>query len=63
MKLGGEYIRVSDKEAESYKEKGYEYCPKKEWKINVRDVLRAQQAAEAERKAKIKAEARKNRKK
>lgn len=33
-----EYSRVSDEIAdEKIKNKGWKYCPKSEWKINVRD--------------------------
>jgi hypothetical protein len=31
------YLRVSDGEAEKYVRQGYSYCPRSEWKINVRD--------------------------
>lgn len=31
------YLRVSDGEANGYVRQGYTYCPKNEWKTNVRD--------------------------
>jgi hypothetical protein len=52
MKLGDTLIRVGDKDAESYRAKGYKYCPKKEWKEKIRDVRKAEIAAERAEKAK-----------
>lgn len=34
---GFEYKRVLDKESEKFISLGWTYCPKTEWKINVRD--------------------------
>jgi hypothetical protein len=31
------YLRVSDGEASGYVRQGYTFCPKSEWKTNVRD--------------------------
>jgi hypothetical protein len=31
------YLRVSDGEANGYVRQGYSYCPRSEWKTNVRD--------------------------
>ena len=31
------YLRVSDGEAAGYVRQGYTFCPKSEWKTNVRD--------------------------
>ena len=31
------YLRVSDGEADGYIRQGYSYCPRSEWKTNVRD--------------------------
>ena len=34
---GFEYKRVTDNESEKYISLGWSYCPKTEWKVNVRD--------------------------
>ena len=33
-----EYVRVKEDKVKSFLTKGYTYCPKSEWKNNVRDV-------------------------
>jgi hypothetical protein len=43
MKKNNEIIRVSEEKTESYLNMGYNYCPKDEWKKNVRDVDRKPQ--------------------
>ena len=36
-----DYKRVKESEVASYLTKGYSYCPKSEWKTNVRDFDKA----------------------
>jgi hypothetical protein len=37
LKKGGNYVRVTDKEADDKVKFGWDFCPKHEWKTNVRD--------------------------
>ena len=37
LKKGGNYVRVTDKEADEKVKFGWDFCPKHEWKTNVRD--------------------------
>lgn len=47
----GEYLRLSDSEAESKVKSGWKYTSKSEWKQNVRDVKKAEKA-ESEKQTK-----------
>jgi len=38
LKRNGNYIRVSDNEADEKVKFGWTFCPKNEWKTYVRDV-------------------------
>ena len=40
LKKDGNYVRVSDSEADQKVKFGWAFCSKSEWKINVRDVGR-----------------------
>ena len=40
LKKEGNYVRVSDKEADEKVKYGWAFCPKNEWKTNVRDFGR-----------------------
>jgi hypothetical protein len=40
IKKNDKYLRVSDEEAFDKVEKGWEFCPKSEWKVSIRDVKR-----------------------
>lgn len=40
LKKNDEIVRVADGKVNSYLSRGYNYCPKVEWKKNVRDVTR-----------------------
>lgn len=37
LKKDGKYVRVTDKEADDKTRFGWAFCPKHEWKTNVRD--------------------------
>jgi len=37
MTKAGVFVRVSDEEARKLVKMGWKYCPKSEWKLNVRD--------------------------
>ena len=37
LKKDGNYVRVIDKEADEKVKYGWAFCPKNEWKTNVRD--------------------------
>jgi len=37
LKKADTYVRVSDKEADEKVKYGWSFCPKNEWKTNVRD--------------------------
>jgi hypothetical protein len=38
MRKGKEILRVSEKQQDDFLERGYEYCPKKVWKDEVRVI-------------------------
>jgi len=40
LKKDGNYVRVSDTEADEKVKYGWTFCPKSEWKTNVRDFGR-----------------------
>ena len=40
LKKDGNYVRVIDKEADEKVKYGWAFCPKNEWKTNVRDFGR-----------------------
>ena len=40
LKRNSEIIRVSDEKVQKHLDMGYNYCPKSEWKKNVRDADR-----------------------
>jgi len=40
LKKEGNYVRVSDIEADEKVKSGWAFCPKNEWKTKVRDVGR-----------------------
>lgn len=40
LKKDGNYVRVSDTEADEKVKYGWTFCPKNEWKTNVRDFGR-----------------------
>ena len=40
LKKDGNYVRVTDKEADEKVKYGWAFCPKNEWKTNVRDFAR-----------------------
>jgi len=40
LKKDGNYVRVSDKEADEKVKYGWMFCPKNEWKTKVRDFGR-----------------------
>jgi hypothetical protein len=40
LKKNGNYVRVSDTEADEKVKFGWDFCPKNEWKTNVRDFGR-----------------------
>ena len=40
LKKDGNYVRVSDDEADQKIKFGWQFCPKSEWKNNVRDFGR-----------------------
>ena len=54
----GNYQRVQDADADMRVKTGWKFCPKSEWKTNVRDFERASreeiEAAKAEKKSKAK---------
>lgn len=37
LKKDGNYVRVTDREADEKVKWGWAFCPKNEWKTNVRD--------------------------
>jgi hypothetical protein len=45
-----EYLRVNDGEAEAYIKRGYSYCPKSEWKSNVRDFGKVEKESKSDKK-------------
>jgi len=38
MRIGKNIVRVKDKEEKEYLDRGYEFCPKKVWKDEVRVI-------------------------
>jgi hypothetical protein len=42
LKKAGNIIRVTDKEADEKLKFGWQFCPKSEWKTNVRDFGKAE---------------------
>lgn len=49
----GKYVRINDVEAEQRVKAGWKYCPKSEWKSNVRDLGKpSKEEVEAEKQEK-----------
>lgn len=46
LKKNDEIVRVADGKVNYYLSRGYIYCPKVEWKKNVRDVAKVKQVDE-----------------
>ena len=51
LKKNGNYVRVTDKEADEKVKFGWTFCPKNEWKTNVRDFGRKEKE-ESKKKSK-----------
>jgi hypothetical protein len=53
MKLGNEIIKVKNTAVDGYLSKGWSYCPRSEWKKNVRDINKKEEiVVEGEEKEK-----------
>ncbi|MFW6281287.1 MAG: hypothetical protein ACOC1O_00645 [bacterium] len=52
MKKNDDIKRVKEEKVNDYKELGYEFCPKKEWKEKVRDVNVQKQKKKVKEKSK-----------
>ncbi len=50
MLKNGEYVRVSNQEADMKVKTGWAFCPKSEWKKNVRDFGREESKENKKRK-------------
>lgn len=50
MLKNGEYVRVSNQEADMKAKTGWDFCPKSEWKKNVRDFGREEAKENKKRK-------------
>lgn len=45
-----DFKRITDDKVESYLSSGWEYCPKSEWKTNVRDLNKTENSTGNEEK-------------
>jgi hypothetical protein len=53
LKKEGNYIRVTDKEADERLKYGWSFCPKSEWKTNVRDFGKESKAERKKKEEKV----------